>query len=105
MQEKENDWLVSAINQPDFNMDDFVNIGLNVNNTELKDKDFYKEKDYFKNKFINNDGVFDEKEFDKFYDGKAELYKAFAYSTSQSDFLDTAEFSYNNLFASDNAKR
>ena len=105
MQEKENDWLVSTINQPEFNMTDFINIGLNVNNTELKEKEFYKEKEYFRKQFINNDGVFDEKAFDKKYDDVADLYKTFAYVTSQSDFLDTAEFSYNNLFASDNAKR
>lgn len=104
--EKQNDWLVSIINQPDFSMKDFLDIGLSKDNTELMDRDFYKEKDYFRNQFINPEThEFDEAKFDKFYDQAVEKFNAFEIVKGQAKFLDTAEFSYNNLFARDNAKR
>lgn len=105
MQEKQNDWLVSTLNQPDFSIQDFTNIGLNHENTELKDRDFYKSKKYFQDQFVNEDGVFDEKAFDKKYDQMADAFKVFAHITSENDFLDRAEFNYNNIWASDKAKR
>lgn len=104
--EKQNDWLVSVINQPDFSMKDFSEIGLSKDNTELMDRDFYKDKDYFKEKFTDPEThSFDEVKFDKFYDQAVEQFNAFEIMKGQAKFMDTAEFSYNNLFARNGAKR
>lgn len=105
MEEKQNDWLVTRINQPDFNLSDLNALGLDNTNTEFKDKDFYKSKDYFTSKFTDEDGTFNEELFDKFYDQSAEAFKALNMVKGQAAFLDRIETSYDNIFVSPNMNR
>lgn len=66
-----NDWLVANINNPDFTVSDFKNIAdMSIDNTQFLKKDQYLKSDFIKNNpaFKGNDGNFDQKKFDKYYD-------------------------------------
>jgi hypothetical protein len=45
---KENDWIVASINNPNFNSDDFKDIGLNLDNTQILPIDDYLKSDFIK---------------------------------------------------------
>lgn len=66
-----NDWLVANINNPDFTVSDFKNIAdMSIDNTQFLKKDQYLKSDFIKNNpaFKGNNGDFDQKKFDKYYD-------------------------------------
>lgn len=75
-----NDWLVANINNPDFTVSDFKNIAdMSIDNTQFLKKDQYLKSDFIKNNpaFKGNDGNFDQKKFDKYYDQKLEDFEQF----------------------------
>ena len=37
-----NDWFLAVVENPTMNLSDFETVGLNTENTALKDKEFYK---------------------------------------------------------------
>ena len=65
---KENDWLVSLLENPEAQINDFYEAGFSEKNTGIQDRDFYKSKTYIQEKFVNEEGAFDETQFDQFYD-------------------------------------
>lgn len=75
-----NDWLVANINNPDFTVSDFKNIAdMSIDNTQFLKKDQYLKSDFIKNNpaFKGNDGDFDQKKFDKYYDQKLQDFQQF----------------------------
>lgn len=80
MMNKKYDWMAVLQYQPNYTLSDFKDLGVTPENTEFRSRDYYKglnavrESDIFK----NNEGNFDEKKFDKFYDEAALLYNNYA---------------------------
>lgn len=77
---KQNDWIVANINNPNFSITDFKEIsGLDLNNTQFLDKDEYKKSKFITENplFQNQDGQFNEKLFDQFYDYQAQKFNEF----------------------------
>ena len=75
-----NDWLVANINNPDFTVSDFKNIAdMSIDNTQFLKKDQYLKSDFIKNNpaFKGNDGNFDQKKFDKYYDQRLQDFEQF----------------------------
>ena len=75
-----NDWLVANINNPDFTVSDFKNIAdMSIDNTQFLKKDQYLKSDFIKNNpaFKGNDGDFDQKKFDKYYDQRLQDFQQF----------------------------
>lgn len=75
-----NDWLVANINNPDFTVSDFKNIAdMSIDNTQFLKKDQYLKSDFIKNNpaFKGNNGDFDQKKFDKYYDQKLQDFQQF----------------------------
>lgn len=75
-----NDWLVANINNPDFTVSDFKNIAdMSIDNTQFLNKDQYLKSDFIKNNpaFKGNDGSFDQKKFDKYYDQRLQDFQQF----------------------------
>jgi hypothetical protein len=41
MDNKANDWILSTMANPDFTASDFINVGIDSNNTSMYDRDKY----------------------------------------------------------------
>lgn len=82
--ERKNDWIAALINRPDFTMVDMYANDIKPENTGLQDKDYYKEIPQVREKFTNDKGQFDEKQYDEFYDSALRMYNAY----TDGDFLD-----------------
>lgn len=71
-----NDWFLAVVENPTMNLSDFETVGLNTENTALKDKEFYKSNSYVRELYTTN-GKFDEAKFNEHYDIVAQSYQAF----------------------------
>lgn len=83
--ENKNDLMLNIIANPSFSLGDFVTIGFNSNNTSLQDKDFYRSKQSVQNFFSDEDGKFNEKEFNNAYNKALSDFNLM----STSDYTDT----------------
>lgn len=86
---KEFDYLLSSINNPDFTSSDFRNIGgMNLDNTQFLDKDYYKNKQSIRNNqnFLDNQGNFSEQKFDDYYNKVADSFKSFSTESAIDDY-------------------
>ena len=76
---KKYDWFAASLFQPDLSLDDFFDIGVTPDNSEMKSKDAYKSLPDVVNKFTNtNTGEFDEKAFNSFYDTALNRYNKYS---------------------------
>lgn len=77
---KQNDWIVATLNNPTFGSDDFKDIGLNLDNTQILPIDEYLKSDYIKTNpnFQDETGKFQESKFKEFYNQGIEKFKDFA---------------------------
>lgn len=57
---KENDWIAANISNPDFNTEDFILSGLNLDNTQLLSADKYKQSKYIQDNFDQGTNAFDD---------------------------------------------
>lgn len=65
---KENDYLLNRMSNDNFTNLDFVNVGLNGDNTSLESKETYEKLAYVQNnEMFQTDGKFDQQKFDDFY--------------------------------------
>lgn len=90
---KANDWMVALVDNPTFSLQNFKDVGLSADNTVLQDKNVYKNSQYIQehDRFQNN-GKFDEAEFNKFYNNAASLYQTFANNQFEDDILSDVDF-------------
>ena len=89
MANKQNDWLVASLNNPDFTVSDFKNISeLSLDNTQFLNKELYKSSDFVRNQkqFQDENGNFSEKKFDKFYEDAASSFKDFSVENTIDDY-------------------
>ena len=84
MERKENDLMMNVVANPSFSLEDFATIGFNIDNTSIQDKSVYRNNPLIQKKFSDEDGKFNEKLFNDYYN-KALI-----------DYNKMAEDSYNN---------
>ena len=81
---KPNDFLAASLNAPqDFTLTDYYTHGLTPDNTELKDRDYYKDIPQVQKTFTKNDGTFDDVKFNAYYDSVKRTYNDWA----ETDFV------------------
>jgi hypothetical protein len=80
MADKKYDWMALLQYQPKYSLSDFKDLGVTPDNAEFKSRDFYKGlKDVQESPLFQNDeGIFDDDKFNKFYDSAALLYNNYA---------------------------
>ena len=83
-----NDWFATRLLNPDKGIDFILSEGINSQNSELKDRDFYKNKAKVQELFKKEDGNLDEDAFNTFYDN---ISKEYSYLNA----LDTENFVLN----------
>lgn len=98
---KQNDWIVANLNNPDFSSQDFTEVaGMNIDNTQLLDKDFYRNNKYIQSQFTNQEGNFNEDAFNQFYNQAVSKFKEF----QEEELLDSFEYSLFDTRANANSK-
>lgn len=65
--ENKNDLMLNMIANPTFSIGDFATIGFNSDNTSLQSKDFYRSKQSVQEFFQNDEGKFNETDFNNAY--------------------------------------
>ena len=97
---KENDLLLNQLQNPMFNAYDFKQVGLDVNNTSLEDKEVYKNLDFVKNNpLLQTEGSFDEAKFDVVYNTALSNYNQMAQNKVGEDIGAHAAFFRDNIYA------
>lgn len=100
---KENDWIIANINNPDFTVSDFKNIGgLSLENTQLLPLDQYLSNEKVKNSdlFKDSSGEFNKNIFKSYYNNLAEKFSNFAQESS----LDNYEYGFWDVFQKPNSR-
>ena len=75
--EKKNDWFASVFLNPDKDTNAFVRAGLTPDNTVMYNKDYYLGIDKVVQKFTDETGKFNEKDFNDYYDSIVRTYNSF----------------------------
>lgn len=97
---KEHDYFLELMSNPTFNPKDFQMVGLDSNNTELLNKDKYKNSETVRNfEMFQTNGEFDEKKFDLAYEQALQQYNELSNLTEFDK-----PFYRNDLFAPDTLK-
>lgn len=104
MDNKQNDWVLATLANPDFNFTDFSAVGITADNTSLYDRQKYLNSNLIQNTpEFQTEGHFDEAKFNAFYDNALKDYNALSEHTDQQN-VSQAMFSYNNIWV-DKEKR
>ena len=78
MDNKKNDFLATLVKNPDLTLTDLKTAGITPDNTALLSKEEYKSIAGVQEAFKGEDGKFDEKKFNTFYDNARILYNNYA---------------------------
>lgn len=106
IQQKENDWVLNLLNNQDFSVSDFKDVGLNADNTSLLSEDVYKQSKQIQDIFKKEDGTFDDVTFHKFYENAELMYNAMSNDTMMQSFnKQAAIYGKDNLFVSEDRRR
>jgi hypothetical protein len=74
MDQKKNDWLAALFFQPDKSVQELVNLGITPDNSNVKDREYYKGIPEIQEAFKNDRGEFDNQKFDTYYKDVLDLY-------------------------------
>ena len=105
MDEKKYDLFTNMAYNQNFSYDDLISAGLNSNNTELKDKDTYKNSEKVQEMFKNDSGQFDEQKFNNFYNIASSFYNQMATSDYETSVAKSAVYHRDNIFAPANQRK
>ena len=101
---KENDILVSTLYNPDSNINDLIQAGLNANNTQLLTPDVYKSSDFIKNNFSDKNGKFNEELFNQAYTLASKKYSDLVFKDTAKQIKELIDYNQNDLYAPQGAK-
>ena len=101
----ENDFFYNVLANPGFSNTDFKSVGVNVNNSTIKNKE-----DYLSNKevialFTGEDGTFDKAKFEGAYNHALDQFNKLAQDTYLEDAAEAASFTYDNFLVSPEKRR
>lgn len=99
--QKENDMLLNVMENPSFSIQDFQDIGLNVQNTSLQSKDVYQNSPQIQENtlFQDSKGNFDPTKFATVYNTAAKVYNTMANTAQNQDSDFKVQYSKYNIFA------
>ena len=96
---KENDIFVSTLLNPESNLNDLTQAGLDVFNTQFLTADEYKTSDFVKNAFTNKEGKFDDEAFSRAYNAAASKYSDLAFKNTADGLKDVIEYNSTDIYA------
>ena len=100
---RENDIFVSTLLNPQANVNDLVNSGVNANNTQLLTPEDYKSSDFVKKQFTKEDGKFDDDLFNKAYQVAAQKYQDLNDKSLLKDINQFIEYNPGDIYAPNKA--
>lgn len=74
---KKHDWFAAILFQPNMSADDFFNVGITPDNTDIKTKDYYKSIPKVIDAFTEN-GTFNNEKFENFYNNALLTYNVYS---------------------------
>lgn len=90
---KPNDWMLLTMDNPNFSLSRFADVGITPDNTSLQSRDFYKNNNYIRQQFSDpSTGKFDEVKFNNWYNNAATSYSQFAQNQYENDLYADLEF-------------
>lgn len=101
----ENDILVATLNSPKAEVTDFLKSGLTSENTGLLSADEYKNSDYIKKQFSDDNGNFNEFAFDQYYKKASDNYESLSNKESYDEFEKQLEYSPTSMSSPLGAKK
>lgn len=107
IEQKEHDFLLNTLQNPNLSLADFDQLGLNANNTSLLDEDTYKRsKQITDNKLFQNDqGQFDDNKFHQYYTAMKGQYNAFSTNQFSKDLASQTWYDPDDIFAPKNGNK
>ena len=96
VQTKPNDIFVATVSAPDATLLDFLSNNLNVDNTSLLSKEEYLRTPFVKKKFTDSNGVFNNEQFEVFYNKAKENYNNLDDKQAFEGLNDYIEYNSNN---------
>lgn len=101
MNNKKNDLFLNMIYNPEFNLTDFLDLGLDPTNTGIDNIDTYRNNEKVKETFVTPTGQFDETAFQQAYKSAKKAYNVFATLDYQSAVIDRHMHDSANVFVSE----
>lgn len=98
MNRKENDLMMNVLANPDFSLNDFASVGLNIDNTSIESMDTYRNNQYVKD-FFTEDGKFNEKDFVDTYQSSLIGYNQMAQEALYKEIDNQITFHRDNIWA------
>ena len=106
MENKENDLLLTMINNPEFTFEEMQVAGLNIDNTSLNTREAYKERQDIQDKFKDKkNGEFDDETYNKYYDMAVYGYNVMANTSFDQALERILEYDKDNIYASTSKKK
>lgn len=94
-----NDFFYNVIANPEFTNTDFKSVGVNSENSTIKDKDFYLNNTAVVEEFTDENGKFDKNKFENAYYYALGKFNELANDTYLEDAAQTVQYSFDNMFA------
>lgn len=94
-----NDFFYNVIANPEFTNTDFKSVGVNSENSTIKDKDFYLNNTAVIEEFTDENGKFDKNKFENAYYYALGKFNELANDTYLEDAAQTVQYSFDNMFA------
>ena len=90
---KKNDLLLNMLANPSYTMTDFIDVGINADNSTIKSRYEYLNNEKIRRDptFAKSDGTFDENKFNKFYDAVVSQYNVMANKSYDEMLVDEIE--------------
>ncbi|MBO7211762.1 MAG: hypothetical protein J6V44_12260 [Methanobrevibacter sp.] len=92
MSDKKNDFFATVVFQPNATLEDFLAQDITPDNTKIESADYYKGIPEVIEMFTNDNGKFDEKAFNAFYNSNLSAYNAFANSEFEKQIFEQFEY-------------
>ena len=101
---KKNDFLATLVKNPDLSISDLKDNGITPENSSLLDKEEYKAMPDVVKAFSDDNGKFDEKKFDSYYDTARILYSDYATDRLSENIITNLTYGEDAWFAPEDAK-
>lgn len=105
LQKKEHDMLLALMSKQDANSLDFAKSGMNIDNTQLLQKEEYKTSEFIKKSFTDQNGKFNELAFNTLHDMAQRRFAELAEEKTLDDIASDLEYGNYALFVPEGAKR
>ena len=105
IENKENDLLLTMLENPNFTFQEMQVAGLNTNNTSLNTREAYKEKQIIQDAFKTAAGDFNEDEYNKWYDIAVQGYNIMANTSYEQAVLSSLEHDKDNIYVAPETKK